>query len=161
VNAPCWQRQGRQRQRRGERTPSCGRQGYERAKNRAHEHHREEKSQSSLRRKGYRDLVGGRGGINGSHIRALANAPDEGVDLEGLDVVELADGLLDLALVGLGVDDEDEGVVLLDLLHGRLGVQGVNDGAESVHAGERVDGLALVLGSTRKGEGLGTEGVGS
>ena len=54
-------------------------------------------------------------------------APDEGVDLNGVNVIELLEGLLDLGLVGLGVDNEDKGVVLLNLLHGTLSVQRVND----------------------------------
>jgi hypothetical protein len=43
--------------------------------------------------------------------------PDEGVNLGGLDVVQLVDGLLDLVLVGLQVNNEHQGVgvLLLDL----------------------------------------------
>ncbi len=51
--------------------------------------------------------------------------PDEGVDFGGLDVVHLLDGVLDLRFVGALVDDEDECVVVLDLLHGGLGRQRV------------------------------------
>jgi hypothetical protein len=40
---------------------------------------------------------------------------DEGVDLDARDVVLLLEGSGDLALVGLNIDDEDEGVVLLNL----------------------------------------------
>jgi hypothetical protein len=40
---------------------------------------------------------------------------DEGVDLDAVDVVLLLESGSDLALVGLDVADEDEGVVLLDL----------------------------------------------
>ena len=36
-------------------------------------------------------------------------------------------------LVGLDVADEDQGVVVLDLLHGGLGSQGVLDDIVSVH----------------------------
>lgn len=57
----------------------------------------------------------------------IRNLPDEGVDLNGVNVIELLEGLLDLGLVGLGVDNEDKGVVLLNLLHGTLSVQRVND----------------------------------
>lgn len=56
-------------------------------------------------------------------------------NLEGLDVVELVDGVLDLVLVGVVADDEDKGVVLLDLLHGGLSGQWVLDDAEVVHLG--------------------------
>lgn len=55
--------------------------------------------------------------------RMHMHSPDEGVDLERVDVVQLLDGVLDLALVGEDVDDEHKGVVLLDLLHCRLGIQ--------------------------------------
>ena len=47
--------------------------------------------------------------------------------LGDVDIVQLLDGGLDLVLVGLDVADEDEGVVVLDLLHGGLGGQGVLD----------------------------------
>lgn len=59
--------------------------------------------------------------------RREGNEPDQGVDLGGLDTVELADSLGDLGLVGAEVDDEDDGVVLLDLLHGSLSREGVLD----------------------------------
>ena len=59
--------------------------------------------------------------------------PDEGVDLGDVDIIQLLDGGLDLVLVGLDVADEDEGVVVLDLLHRRLGRQGVLDDVVSVH----------------------------
>ena len=50
-------------------------------------------------------------------------SPDEGVDLGSLNIVQLLNSLLDLTLVRLDVDNEDKGVVLLNLLHGRLRVQ--------------------------------------
>jgi hypothetical protein len=89
-----------------------------------------------------------------SHDRV--NSPDQSPDLEGLDVVQLLDGLLDLPLVALQVDDEHQSVVLLNLLHGGLGVQGVLDGPELVHPGQVVDRLSRVLGSTGESEGLGS-----
>ena len=61
------------------------------------------------------------------------NLPDEGVDLGDVDIVQLLDGSLDLVLVGLDVADEDKGVVVLDLLHSRLGRQGVLDDVVRVH----------------------------
>lgn len=81
--------------------------------------------------------------------------PDEGVDLVGLDVVELLDGVADLALVRLDVNDEDEGVVVLDLLHRRLSVERVDDRAVGVHPGGVDNRLAGVLGLTGKRKGLG------
>lgn len=55
--------------------------------------------------------------------RTQMHLPDEGVDLERIDVVQLLDGVLDLALVGEDINNKHKGVVLLDLLHCRLGVQ--------------------------------------
>merc|ERR1711964_581612 len=52
---------------------------------------------------------------------------DKGVDLDGVNIVELLQSLLDLTLVGTDIDDEDESVVLLNLLHGALGVERVDD----------------------------------
>lgn len=106
------------------------------------------------------DLVGDlEGVVVGSKTNVSlfpAVGADEGVDLGGLNIVELLDSVLDVALVGTEVDNEDEGVVVLDLLHGRLGVERVLDSAELVHAGEVGDRLARVLGGTRKTEGVGT-----
>ena len=52
--------------------------------------------------------------------------------LLNIDVVEFLNGLLDLVLVGLDIDDEDERVVVLDLLHRGLGRQRVLDDRECV-----------------------------
>lgn len=95
--------------------------------------------------------VGGEAGVG---LLGAVGA-DQGVDLDGVDVVELLEGLLDLGLVGLDVDDEDQGVVLLNLLHGGLGVEGVDDDLVLVEAGLVRDRLAGVLGSARNDEGLG------
>ena len=81
--------------------------------------------------------------------------PDEGVDLHAVNVVELLQRLLDLGLVRLDVDDEDEGVVLLNLLHGALGVERVDDDAVLIEADGVGDGLAGVLGGAGELEGLG------
>ena len=56
-----------------------------------------------------------------------ANAPDQSVDLNTLYVVQLLNGVLDLPLVCLDIDNENQGVVLFNLLHGRLSVEGVDD----------------------------------
>ncbi len=53
--------------------------------------------------------------------------PDKGVDLNGVDIVELLQRLLDLSLVCLDINNENQGVILLNLLHGTLGVQRVDD----------------------------------
>lgn len=80
--------------------------------------------------------------------------PDEGVDLDGVNIVELLDSILDLTLVGLEVDNEDQCVVLLNLLHGALGVEWVDDALELVEAVGVWDSLAWVLWLTGELEGL-------
>merc|ERR1712038_1483721 len=85
----------------------------------------------------------------------VAGGPDQGVDLGDVDLVKLLDGLLDLILVALGVNDEDQGVVVFDLLHGGLGGQGELDDGELVVAGPRGDGLGRALGVAGQLEGAG------
>lgn len=84
----------------------------------------------------------------------MRSVPDEGVDLDGINVVEVLEGLLDLALVRLDVDNEDESVVLLNLLHGALGVERVDDDLGRIEAGLARDRLARVLGGARELERL-------
>lgn len=95
--------------------------------------------------------IGGQAGVG---LLGAVGA-DQGVDLDSVNVVELLQGQLDLGLVGLDVDNEDKGVVLLNLLHGGLGVEGVHDDLVLVQAHGVGDGLAGVLGSTRQLQGLG------
>ena len=91
-----------------------------------------------------------------NHVKcAFENLPDQSVDLDGVNVVELLEGKLDLGLVGLDIDDEDEGVVLLHLLHGALGVERVDDNLVLIETGLRGDRLAGVLGGARDDQGLG------
>lgn len=80
--------------------------------------------------------------------------PDQGVDLDGIDIVKLLQGSLDLGLVGLDVDNEDKGVVLLNLLHCALSVERVDDDLVLIEAGLVLDGLAKVLGVTGESESL-------
>lgn len=82
------------------------------------------------------------------------NIPDQGVDLDGVNVIELLESLLDLGLVGLDIDDEDEGVLLLDLLQGTLGVERVDDDLVLIETRSVRDRLAGVLGSPRQLKGL-------
>lgn len=63
------------------------------------------------------------------------NLPDQGVDLDCVDIVQLLQSLLNLSLVGLHVDDEYECVVLLDLLHSALGVEWVNNDLVGIKSG--------------------------
>jgi hypothetical protein len=88
--------------------------------------------------------------------------PDESVDLDGVDIVQLLEGQLDLSLVRLDVHNENQGVVLLNLLHGTLSVERVKDNLVGVETGLMRDRLAGVLGRPRELKGLGTvEGGGS
>lgn len=93
-------------------------------------------------------------GLQKNELWAI-DLPDEGVDLECGNIVHLLQGILDLALVGLDINEEDQGVVLLNLLHGRLGVEGSLQDLVLVQADNVVHGLALILGLTSKLEGLG------
>jgi hypothetical protein len=83
------------------------------------------------------------------------SVPDEGVDLDGVNVVQLLKSSLDLSLVRLDVHDEHQGVVLLDLLHGALRVQGIEDDLVGVEARKVRDGLAGVLGGPGQLKSLG------
>ena len=57
---------------------------------------------------------------------------DERIDLLRIDVVELAHGRLNERLVRVNVDDENQSVHLLDLLHRRLGRKRALDDAVRV-----------------------------
>ena len=57
-------------------------------------------------------------------------------------------------LVSFDVTDEDKGVIVLDLLHSRLGGQGVLNDVVGIHAVPAGGGLAGVLGSPGGPEGL-------
>jgi hypothetical protein len=82
------------------------------------------------------------GNVEGIHVGMKTNVSlllavrsDQGVDAESIHVVQLLDGFLDLTLVGLDVDEEDESVVVLNLLHGVFRVQRLKkDAAPSVLA---------------------------
>jgi hypothetical protein len=76
---------------------------------------------------------------------SAVGVPDKSVDLDGVNIVQLLKGLLDLGLVGSDVDDEDKGVVLLDLLHGALGVERVDDDLVLIEARLMRNALAWVL----------------
>jgi hypothetical protein len=80
--------------------------------------------------------------------------PDESVDLDGVDVIKLLQCLLDLSLVGTDVDDENKGVVLLNLLHGTLSVKRVDDDLVLIETWLMRNRLAWVLWGAGKLEGL-------
>jgi len=75
----------------------------------------------------------------------MQNVPDEGVDLDSVDVIEFLQGLLNLGLVGLDVDDENECVVLLNLLHCAFGVERVHNNLVLVKTGRMGNRLPRVL----------------
>jgi hypothetical protein len=61
-----------------------------------------------------------------------------------------------LSLVGLDIDDENEGVVLLDLLHRTLGVERVDDDFVLIETGLVRNRLAWKFGRAGELEGLGS-----
>jgi hypothetical protein len=79
-----------------------------------------------------------------SLLRAVGT--DEGVDLDGGHVILLLESGSNLALVGLDIDDEHEGVVLLNLLHGGFGVERVDEDLAGVETRLRGDRFAGILG---------------
>jgi len=85
------------------------------------------------------------------HINCL---PDKSVDLGSLDIIETLDGILDLVLVGLDINEESQGVVFLNLLHGSLGVERLTNDTVLIHAGSMGNRLASVLGSTVQNQSL-------
>lgn len=85
----------------------------------------------------------------------FCSVPDQGVDLNSVDIVELLEGTLNLGLVGLDVDDEDESIVLLHLLHGALRVERVDDDLVLIEARQVRDRLAGELGIAGKRQSLG------
>lgn len=71
--------------------------------------------------------------------------PDQGVDLNSGHVIQLLQSLLNLSLVCLDVDDENQSVILLDLLHGAFGVQWVNNHLVVIQSILMRDGLSWVF----------------
>lgn len=93
---------------------------------------------------------------------SYVHIPDERVHLRRLHVVKLLHRLLDVPLVRLEVNDEDERIVILDLLHCRLSVERVLDCSELVHPRHVWNGLPRVFRVARKTKGFGSvEGDGS
>ena len=85
--------------------------------------------------------------------------PDQGVDFDDLDFVQLLDSRLDLVLIALDIDDEDQGVVVLNLLHSTLSGVWVLDDVVSVQVGPLGSRLPGVLGRTGRPEGAGAAEV--
>jgi hypothetical protein len=80
--------------------------------------------------------------------------PDESVDLDSVNIIQLLERSLDLPLVRLDIDNEDKGVVLLNLLHRALGVERVDDNLAGIEHRLPRDALAWVAGCARKSKGL-------
>ena len=74
-----------------------------------------------------------------------ATGSDESVDLLALDVVEFSNGILDLSLVGLDVNNEDQSVAVLNELHGGFSCQGVLDDGMLVQTALSWCALGLVF----------------
>jgi len=68
-----------------------------------------------------------------ANIRLLLTIrPDESVDFLGLNIIKAGYGFLDLLLVGTDVHDKHEGIVVLNLLHGRLSGERVLDDIKGI-----------------------------
>jgi hypothetical protein len=85
-----------------------------------------------------------------------SHIPDKGIDLDGIDIIELLQCLLDLSLIGLDINDENKGVVLLNLLHRTLSIERVDDNLVLIETGLVGDRLAWELGRSGELEGLGS-----
>jgi hypothetical protein len=90
-----------------------------------------------------------------SFTRRYKCVPDEGVDLNGIDIIKLLQGILNLSLVGQSVNNEHQSVVLLDLLHGALSVERVDDDLVGIETRLRNDRLPGVFWFPGELEGLG------
>ena len=76
-----------------------------------------------------------------------------------LHVVHALHGISNVVLVGADINDEHEGVLVADLLDGRLGGKRVLEDTELVHLVHLPDRNTLNLGLTGKTEGVGTTEV--
>lgn len=83
-----------------------------------------------------------------------SNAPDQSIDLHTIHIIEFLDGVLNLPLVCLDVHNKDQCVVLLNFLHGRFSVEGVNNDLVLIQSWGVEGGLAQILWRTRKGLGM-------
>ena len=93
--------------------------------------------------------------FTGEYFATREILPDQGVDFADFDVVQLFNSSFDLMLVGLQVGDKNQSIVIFDLLHSRLGGQGMLDDAVGIHAITRRRRLPRVLGVPGRSEGLG------
>jgi hypothetical protein len=75
--------------------------------------------------------------------------------LGSFDIIESLDGILDLVLVGLDINEEGQGVVFLNLLHGSLGVERLTNDTVLIHTRGMGNRLACILGGTVQNQSLG------
>ena len=85
----------------------------------------------------------------------VALGSDKGVDLLNFDSVEGLNGFLDLGLVGLLLYNENECVVVLNGLDGRLSAEGMVDDVEAV-VGDLLHGSQDVLGYSLLSQSFGS-----
>lgn len=78
----------------------------------------------------------------------MRGIPNEGVDLNGVDIVKLLQCNFNLSFVGFDVDDENKRVVFFHLFHGALCVQRVDNDLVLVEARQMGNRLAGVLRRT-------------
>ena len=99
-----------------------------------------------------------------------AESRDDRVHVLALHVVELVDGVANLSLVGAEVNEEGEDVLrlvvirvialpYLNLLHSRLGDNGLLDDGVNVHLVVLRDGSSLILGLASELQSMGAEEV--
>lgn len=79
-------------------------------------------------------------------MKSIHFSPDERSDRCRLNIVQLLDGLADLALLGKQVGDKDQRVGIFDLFHRRFGGQRVFQDVVGVQLGLGGHGLAGILG---------------
>ena len=88
--------------------------------------------------------------------------PNKSIDLHSVDIIKFLKSQFNLTLVRLHIHDENQSVVLLDLLHRALGVEGVENDLVRIETRCMRNRLAGVLGRPGELKGLrAVEGGGS
>lgn len=75
---------------------------------------------------GLAEVISGRA-LSSPTFSPLSNLPNQCINLHAIHIIQFLQRLLNLPLVRLYVADENQGIVLLNLLHRALGVQRVDD----------------------------------
>ena len=92
----------------------------------------------------------------GSLIPLDQNLPNQSIDLDSFNIIQILQRRLDLPLVRLDVHNEHQRIILLDLLHRTLGIQRVNDDFVLIETSGMRDRLAWVLGRSGELKSLGS-----